>query len=89
MSALAMRSALAPTAALVPRTRVARRTVRAASVRASAGSSDGPGYSGLEEKLFLEPIKKIEGVVTLPRVQVHVQPHPSPLCPLLRARQRC
>ena len=61
-----MRSALAPTAALVPRTRVARRTVRAASVRASAGSSDGPGYSGSEEKLFLEPIKKIEGVVTLP-----------------------
>ena len=70
MSAFAMQSLAKSTAALKPRVtkRGASGVRRAVSFRASAaGNKDhGPGYSGSEEKLFLEPIKKIEGTVTLP-----------------------
>ena len=65
-----MQSLAKSTAALKPRVtkRGASGVRRAVSFRASAaGNKDhGPGYSGSEEKLFLEPIKKIEGTVTLP-----------------------
>ena len=59
MSAIAAPSAFAPsTAALKPRTRDARKAVKPSrAVTASTGTL---------EKLFLEPIKKIEGTVTLP-----------------------
>ena len=70
MSAFAMQSVARSTAALKPRVtkRGASGVRRAVSFRASApGYKDhGPGYSGSEEKLSLEPIKKIEGTVTLP-----------------------
>ena len=64
-----MQSLAQSTSALKPRARVSTRGVRrAVSIRAAAdGYKDhGPGYSGSEDKLTLEPIKKIEGVVTLP-----------------------
>ena len=60
MSAVASQSAIAPTAAaaLKHRKRTTRRAAtRSVSVKASAGTL---------EKLYLEPIKKIEGTVTLP-----------------------
>ena len=70
MSAFAMQSVARSTAALKPRVtkRGASGVRRAVSFRASApGYKDhGPGYSGSEEKLSLEPIKKIEGTITLP-----------------------
>ena len=64
-----MRSAVAPsTAAFRPRARCSRRVHKAVRVRAEwDGYKDhGPGYSGSDEKLALEPIGKIEGTVTLP-----------------------
>ena len=62
MSAVAAPSAFAPsTTALKPRTRDARNGRRAVKPSRAVTAS-----TGTLEKLYLEPIKKIEGTVTLP-----------------------
>ena len=62
MSAVAAPSAFAPsTTSLKPRTRDARKGRRAVTPSRAVTAS-----TGTLEKLYLEPIKKIEGTVTLP-----------------------